>query len=81
MKNITFSGRMLTFMSEEFSEKEIGLIVKAAVAYAEDGTRTDFKDRGMRLAYELLMVEMSVRENNRERQARYRQKKKGGETG
>lgn len=77
MKNI-FGGR-LSLLTDEFSDRELGQLTRAVAAYAEEGTRTEFKDRGMRLAYELILSEYRQREQTRVRTARYRERKKNGE--
>lgn len=78
MKGNIFGGR-LSLLTEEFSDRELGQLTRAAVAYTEEGTRTEFKDRGMRLAYELILSEYRQREQTRVRVARCRERKKNGE--
>ena len=80
MKNLYISGKIVEILLSDFSDKEIGQIVRAAAEYAENDTLTDFKERGMRLAYELIAKSADARESNRERQARYRKKQKEGKT-
>lgn len=80
MNNITISGKICALFADEFTEKEIGQLAKAVIAYAESGTVTEFDDRAMRIVYQMLLQEMSAIEDfraaARDRQARYREKKK-----
>lgn len=78
MKGNIFGGR-LSLLTDEFSDRELGQLTRAVAAYAEEGTRTEFKDRGMRLAYELILSEYRQREQTRVRTARCRERKKNGE--
>jgi hypothetical protein len=81
LKNITIYAELLSLFEDDFTEEEIGVLTKAVLRYAENGTKTDVKDRGLRVFLTLLFKEMDreeiLRKGNAERQMRYRKNHKG----